>query len=146
MTTLIVANALFVLIRYRNHRSTVTPASGKITDGAMATGIFVVGFFLLTRLVPDFVRGVLVGFPLGILATLYFVRRILPIDAFRDFVMYTHGAILANSMFVLVLHLTIQHVPIASALAVSLLVSLMTSFIVGHIWRAPKVSAMPSDT
>ncbi len=138
MAIFIIANGLFILTTQRNHRPTVAVASGKITHGAMATGIFIVGFFLLTRIVPDFVRGVLVGFPLGILATLYFVRRILPIDAFRDFVMYTHGAILANSMFVLVVHLMIAYVPIASALAVSLLVSLMMSFIVSHVWRAPR--------
>jgi hypothetical protein len=141
MTTFVIANALFIFTRYRNHRPTVVQASGKLCDGALPMAIFLVTFFMITRMVPDFVRGVLVSFPLGLLATLWFVRRFLTLEGFRNFVIYTHGAITAGAIFVIGVHYTLVHMSIVLSLAISLVASIATSILVGRIWRAPNALA-----
>jgi uncharacterized membrane protein (GlpM family) len=144
MASMLVLNGLFILIRHRDHRAVVVTSRGRLTDGAVITAAFLIFFFLVTRLVPDFLRGVLVGFPVGAFATIYFVRRILPLEAFRDFIVYTQGAILSAAMFLLFVHFLLAHLPIALSLAASLAVSLGTTIIVGRIWRAPRVVQPPS--
>jgi uncharacterized membrane protein (GlpM family) len=143
MASILILNGLFILIRHRDRRTTVVASRGRITDGAVLTTVFLMLFFLVTRLVPDFLRGVLVGFPIGALATIYFVRRILPLEAFRDFIVYTQGAILSAAMFLLFVHFSLVHLPIALGLAASLAVSLATTMVVGRVWRAPRVVQPP---
>jgi hypothetical protein len=144
MACLLVVNGLFVLVRHRDHRAAVVATKGRLLDGAAITAAFLILFFLVTRLVPDFVRGVLVSFPLGVFATTYFVRRILPLAAFRDFIVYTQGAILAGGIFVLFVHFSLAHLPIVVVLGASLAVSFATTLVVGRIWRAPAVVQPPT--
>jgi hypothetical protein len=98
---------------------------------------------MITRLVPDFVRGVLVSFPISLLATLWFVRRVLTLEGFTNFIIYTHGAITATAIFVIGVHFTNIHISIASSLAISLVASIATSILVGRIWRARVQSPSP---
>jgi hypothetical protein len=135
MTAMVIANALFIFIRYRNHQPPVAQTNGKLTDGAVPITIFLIVFFMITRLVPDFVRGVLVSFPIGLLATLWFVRRLLTLEGFENFVIYTHGAITAGAIFVIGVHFSIIHMSVASSLAISLVASIATSALAGLIWR-----------
>jgi uncharacterized membrane protein (GlpM family) len=142
----IMANAAFILIRYRDHQPAVAPSRGKLGEAAVPTAIFLCVFFLVTQIVPDFVRGVLVMFPIGLLVTLYFVRTTVSNEAFRNFVTYSHGAITATAAFVITVHFTIAHMPSALSLGLGLLVSIATSILISQIWRAPIVStAAPPD-
>ena len=139
MAGFLLLNGLSVLIGQRHHRAAAVATKGRITDGAIVTAAFLIFFFLVTRLIPDFLRELLVAFPVGVFATIYFVRRVLPLDAFRDFIVYTQGSVTAGAMFVLSVHYSLVHMPIALALATSLAASLGTTFIVGRIWRALRV-------
>jgi hypothetical protein len=141
---ILVMNGLFILIRHRDHRPAVVATRGRLTDGAVITAAFLIFFFLVTRLIPDFLRGVLVSFPLNLFATTYFVRRILPMEGFRDFIVYTQGSLLAGGMFVVLVHFSLTHMPIAVVLVASLAVSIATTAMVGRIWRAPKVVQPPT--
>jgi hypothetical protein len=136
MTAILIANALYVLIRYRHLPPTLLQSSGKFTDGAAPITIFLVTFFMITRLVPDFIRGVLVSFPVGLVATLLFVRRLLPPEAFANFVIYTHGAITAGAVFVITMHFAAFHMSIIWSLILSLIASVVTSILLGRSWRA----------
>jgi hypothetical protein len=140
MAGLLVLNGLFVLISYRNHGAAGAAIKARISDGAVVTTAFLIFFFLITRLIPDLLRGLLVAFPVGVLATIFFVRRILPMQGFRDFILDTQGAVTAATTFVLSVHYLLAHMPIALALAISLTASLGTTFIVGRIWRAASVA------
>jgi hypothetical protein len=139
MAGALIVNGVFVLIWYRGHRGTALASRGRVTDGAIVTAAFLIFFFLVTRLVPDFLRGVLVGFPVGALATVYFVRRVLPQEAFTAFIVYFQGSILSGVMFVVVVHYSLILTPIALALAISLSASLGTTIIIGRVWRSPKL-------
>jgi len=137
MTAIVIANALFIVIVYRNYRPVVVQTRGNLVDGAVPIAIFLVTFFLATQFIPDFARGVFVSFPIGLLATIYFIRRILTQDGFKSFTVYMHGAVGAGAIFVIVLHFTLLHLPIALSLATALAASLMTLTLVARIWRAP---------
>jgi hypothetical protein len=114
-----------------------------LTGGAVPIAVFLIAFFMITRLVPDFVRGVLVSFPIRLLATLWYVRRLLTLEGFTNFIIYTHGAITAGAIFVIGVHFTIIHISAASSLAISLVASIATSGLVGRIWRAHPQSPSP---
>jgi hypothetical protein len=75
-------------------------------------------------------------FPIVMLATIYFVRATLDDKGFRSFVVYSHCAIVATAMFVIVLYFSLAHVSIAPALAIGLLFSMATSFAISRVWRA----------
>ena len=134
MAVAIVSNVVLVLTKYRSHAE---PKSGRasLLEGAIPTAIFLLVFFLTTQVVPDFVRGVLAMFPVALLATLYFVRSTSNLEQFRNFVTYAHAAVTSTAAFVIVVHFTIAHLPIALSLLVSLVVSIAVSVLIGSIWR-----------
>ena len=136
LTAILIANALYVLIRNRHLPPALLQGTGKFTDGAVPITIFLTTFFLITRLVPDFIRGVLVSFPVGLLATLLFVRRLLPLPAFTNFVIYTHGAITAGAVFVVTMHFTVVYMSLIWSLIISLIASVVTSILLGRSWPA----------
>jgi hypothetical protein len=143
MAAAIVANSAYILTRYRNHRPAAGPNAARIGEAAIPTAIFLLAFFLLTHLVPDFVRGVFAMLPVTLLATIYFVRRATSAEGFRSFLTYTHAAIVATAAFVIAVHFTISQMPPALSLGLSLVISVAASVTVNRIWRPP-IGAAPS--
>ncbi len=145
MAIAVIANAAFILIRYHDHQPSAAPARAKLTEAAIPTAIFLVIFFAAKHMVPEFFRGVLAMFPIVMLATLYFIRSTTSNEGFRNFVVYSHCAIVATAMFVVAVHFSLGRFPIALSLAIGLLVSLATSFLVSLVWRAPNMASAPAD-
>jgi hypothetical protein len=144
MAAAIVANTAYILSRYRNHRPAAGPNAARVGEAAIPTAIFLLAFFLMTHLVPDFVRGVLAMLPIMLLATIYFVRRTTSNEGFQSFLTYTHGAIVATAAFIIAVHFTISQMSPALSLGISLVISVAASVTVSRIWRPP-ISAAPSS-
>lgn len=131
----LVAHGSFILVIHRGYRPVTYATKGRFSDGLAITAAFFLAYFLLTHLLPSFVRGVVVSFPIGILATIYFVRRILPVTVFRDFLVYTHGSIVAGTVFVTAAHLLLDRTPVAMTLTLALVASLAVTIFVSRFWR-----------
>ena len=95
MSFAIAANAAFIFVRHRNFRPALEKTHGKPeSHAAIPTIIFLLVFFFTAQIAPEFVRGVLVMFPIGLLATIYYVSRATSRGGFQNFIVYTHGGIL----------------------------------------------------
>lgn len=138
MAVALVANATLILVRKRHQQPVVGPSKAKLNEAAIPTVVFLIIFFAAKEFVPDFVRGVLAMFPIVMLATIYFVRSSASDEGFRNFIVYSHCAIVATAMFVVALHFTLVVLPIAASFAFGLLVSVVTSFSISRVWRRPK--------
>lgn len=141
MSAAIAANALFIFVHHRKFQPAFERTQGKLTEAAIPTSIFLFGFFLTAHIAPEFVRGVLVMFPIGLLATIYYVRRATSASGFRNFIIYTHGSVIATATFVLSANFLLDLFPIAPVLAISLVLSIVASFAVSRFWRgAPTIN------
>lgn len=135
MSFAIAVNAAFIFVRHRNFRPAPERNRGSLTEAAVPTIIFLLGFFFTAQIAPEFVRGVLVMFPIGLLATIYYVRRATGSGAFQNFVIYAHGSIVATATFVVAVHFLLERMPIVLVFAISLVLSIVASFAVSRIWR-----------
>jgi hypothetical protein len=131
----IVVNAAFVLTKFRGQKATRRPSAAKLSEGAVPTAIFLLTFFAATQVVREFILGVVAMFPVALLATLNFARRVCNLEDFRAFAAYAQGAITATAVFVIAVYFTIVEMPIAVSLLVSLVASIATSILVSLIWR-----------
>jgi len=144
MAVAVIANAAFILIRNHDHKPAAAPGRAKLTEAAIPTAIFLVIFFAAKHVVPEFVRGILAMFPIVMLATLYFIRSTTSNEGFHNFVIYSHCAIVGTAIFVVAVHFSLARFPIALSLAIGLLASLATSFVVSRVWRVPSMSSAPA--
>jgi uncharacterized membrane protein (GlpM family) len=135
MSVTIAVNAAFIFVQHRNFRPTPERNRGKLTEAAIPTIIFLLVFFLTLHIAPEFVRGVLVMLPIGVLATIYYVRRANGTAGFQNFIIYAHGSIIATATFVVAVHLLLERMQIGLVLAISLILSVVASFTVSKIWR-----------
>ena len=140
MTAIIIANAFFIVFLSRDYRSIVTHPKGTLTDGAVPIAIFLIFFFLVAHLVPEFLRGVFVTTPIGPLAAIHFARRVLIKEDFKRFTIYTQGATGLGATFVIILHFTVFYLPIALSMAAALVASLSALMVVAGIWSVPKAN------
>lgn len=141
MSAAIAANAVFIFVQHRNFRPAFERTRGKLTEAAIPTIIFLFGFFFTAQIAPEFVRGVLVMFPIGLLATIYYVRRATGSSGFDNFIIYTHGSVISTATFVVSVNFLLDRMPIALVLTISLVLSVVASFAVSRFWRVAPAKA-----
>jgi len=141
MSFAIAANAAFIFVQHRNFRPALEKTHGKLTHAAIPTIIFLLVFFFTAQIAPEFVRGVLVMFPIGLLATIYYVSRATSRGGFQNFIVYTHGGILGTATFVVAAHFLLERMSITPVLALSLLLAVVASFAVSRFWRITPAKA-----
>lgn len=141
MSAAIAANAVLIFFKYRNFQPVFERTRGKLTEAAIPTIIFLLGFFFTAQMAPEFVRGVLVMFPIGLLATIYYVRRATGSSGFQNFITYTHGSVISTATFVVSINFLLDRVPIVLALTISFVLSIVVSFAVSRFWQVAPVKA-----
>ena len=133
---LILVNGASLLAWYRQppHAAPAVPR-GRLTDAALPTITFLFLFFVTTRLVPDFVRGILISFPVLLLPTLDFVHRTFDQELFSDFVARTQIAVLSNSVFVVSVYAALAYMPATVVLIPGLLLSVAATMAIQRCWE-----------
>jgi hypothetical protein len=136
LAALILGNgaALLAWYRQRPHAAATVPR-GRLTDAALPTIAFLFLFFVTTRLVPDFVRGILVSFPIILLPTLDFVHRTFAGALFIDFVARTQIAVLSNSVFIVSVYTALAYMPATVVLIPGLLLSVAATMAIQRCWE-----------